>query len=216
MDIDYLLIILPGIVFLGISGLILVIWQYGNFRNNKEASSTTSIHATTTPITNDNYYSTIAPNEASLIQTPSSKTEKKQASIQEALIILQLLAAEERPYRGYELLQTLSSAGFHYGKMNIFHYYSDSNEKKERLFSVASAIEPGTFDLNHIGEILTPGLCLFMPINTTRDHLNIFELMLETAQLLIQDLGGILCDSQRQPLTPHLITQYRSQLYAYV
>ena len=35
MDIDYLLIILPSIIFLGVFGLILIIW-HGNFRSKKE------------------------------------------------------------------------------------------------------------------------------------------------------------------------------------
>lgn len=217
MDIDYLLIILPGIVFLGIFGLILVIWQYGNFRSKKENKlSTTSMHSTEATIANNTHYSNLEFQENTFTQSFSASKMKKQEK-SNSLIILKLVAAEERPYRGYELLQTLSSAGFHYGEMNIFHYYSDQNqsEKKERLFSLASAIEPGTFDLTHIGEILSPGLCLFMSVNPLKNNLDTFELMLETAQILIQDLGGTLCDGQRQALTPDLLAYYRSQLHAY-
>ncbi|MES2142152.1 MAG: cell division protein ZipA [Pseudomonadota bacterium] len=214
MDIDYLLIILPSIVFLGIFGLILVIWQYGNFRSKKEEVSTAPMDSTK-DLTDDIHDSNKELQKTTFTQSLSNEIKKKQQSnTHDTLIILQLLAAEERPYGGYELLQTLSSAGFHYGEMNIFHYYSDPNEKKERLFSLASAIEPGTFDLTHIGEILSPGLCLFMSVNN-KNSLNTFELMLETAQLLIQDLGGILCDGQRQALTKNSLTHYRSQLHAY-
>lgn len=221
MDIDYLLIILPSIVFLGIFGLILVIWQYGNFRSKKENKlSTTSMHSTEATLANNTHYSNLEFQENTFTRSFSAnkmKEEEEEEEKSNSLIILQLFAAEERPYRGYELLQTLSSAGFHYGEMNIFHYYSDQNqsEKKERLFSLASAIEPGTFDLTHIGEILSPGLCLFMPVNPSKNSLDTFELMLETAQILIQDLGGTLCDEQRQALTPDSLAHYRSQLHAY-
>lgn len=219
MDIDYLLIILPGIVFLGFLGLILVIWQYGNFRRQKEEQNKDEVLSTmpsknlykTTP-----YYSRAEEKEEPALDESMSEINIKETSTNaaESLIILHLLAAEERPYAGYELVQTLSSAGFYYGTMNIFHYYEDQNEKNPRLFSLASAVEPGTFDLTHIAEILAPGLCLFMSLKDKNALAN-FELMLETAQLLIQDLGGQLCDGQRQPLTDYVLTHYRSQLYSY-
>jgi cell division protein ZipA len=222
MDIDYLLIILPAIVFLGISGLILVIWQYGNFRHKKELAAPPAVDE----VDEKEIFQT-APHDSQtddaeepdpLFTEPLPKetlSEEPNTQALEALIILQLLATEERPYQGYELVQTLSSAGFHYGAMNIFHFYADPDEKKERLFSLASAVEPGTFDLDHIGEIHAPGLCLFMSLNTTHNALDTFEIMLETAQLLIQDLGGTLCDQQREPLTVNALTDYRSQLHAY-
>ncbi|BBB15008.1 cell division protein ZipA [Candidatus Rickettsiella viridis] len=219
MDIDYLLIILPGIVFLGFLGLILVIWQYGDFRSKKEDEDDDKILST---MPSKNLYKTIPhyssreEEEASILDKSMSEINIKETSANgtESLIILHLLAAEERPYAGYELVQTLSSAGFYYGAMNIFHYYEDQNEKSARLFSLASAVEPGTFDLTHIAEILAPGLCLFMSLKDKNALAN-FELMLETAQLLIQDLGGQLCDGQRQPLTDYVLTHYRSKLYSY-
>jgi cell division protein ZipA len=186
MDIDYLLIILPSIFFLGICGLILVIWQYGSFRLSKEKK-----------------------------EIPEIEAKQTNTLFLEKLIILYLLAPEGRPYQGYELVQTLSSHGFHYGEMNIFHYPGEQDKTKEGLFSLASAIEPGTFDLTHIGAILTPGLCLFMPFRDNKNIRSTFELMLETAQLLMQDLGGTLCDGQRQPLTSCLLSHYRSQLHQY-
>ncbi|MDQ8038951.1 MAG: cell division protein ZipA C-terminal FtsZ-binding domain-containing protein [Rickettsiella sp.] len=214
MDIDYLLIILPSIVFLGIFGLILVIWQYGNFFRKEKRTTVFSQSPKVFTEEEPNYSARVQLQPLPFTQF-SPQTAERQSNTPETLIILQLMAAEERPYKGYELIQTLSSAGFHYGEMNIFHYFSDQDKKKERLFSLASAVEPGTFDLTLIGEILLPGLCLFMSPNNIKNSHNSFELMLETAQLLIQDLGGTLCDGQRQPITPNLLTYYRSQLHAY-
>jgi cell division protein ZipA len=215
MDIDYLLIILPSIILLGIFGLILVIWQYGNSskkEKNKQTTivdvkriSKTTIHRTFAELTSNK--SCLKPSDR-LTAEVSEKQSKLNAK--GTFFILQLLAAAQRPYKGYELIQTLSSHGFHYGEMNIFHYYADQNEKNQRLFSLASALEPGTFDLTHIGEIHCPGLCLFMPLNETNHALNTFELMLEIAQLLIQDLGGTLCDQQREPLTAKTLDCFRN------
>lgn len=218
MDIDYLLIILPGIVFLGIFGLILVIWQYGNLRNKNENEDKDEVlfpsSSKSTSKIISHYLS--VEDETPILNKSLNETHTKKLSTNAAksLIILHLIASEKRPYAGYELVQTLSSTGFFYGAMNIFHYYADQNEKKPRLFSLASAVEPGTFDLTHIGEILAPGLCLFMSLEH-KNALPTFELMLETAQLLLQDLGGILCDGQRQPLTNDILTHYRSHLYSY-
>lgn len=216
MDIDYLLVILPGIIFLGVFGLVLIIW-HGNFRRKRAKEKLTSAGAEkeSSKITVKNSSSSRL--EPSLNDLPASEVNTPKAAHHDIndYIILQLMAPKQRPYQGYELIQTLSSAGFHYGKMNIFHYYADPLEKKELLFSLASAIEPGTFDLDHIGEINCPGLCLFMSIRKVTEARTTFELMLETAQILAQDLGGTLCDKQLHPLAADDLWRYYSQLHTY-
>lgn len=218
MDIDYLLIILPSIIFLGVFGLILIIW-HGNFRSKKEKINLN----TDLPITEPSSTSQAELQTTSRLEPTLTKSSLKEDTINNTnsatqpdidnYIILQLMAPNLRPYRGYELIQTLTSAGFNYGKMNIFHFYSDPLTKKELLFSLASAIEPGTFDLDNTGEIVCPGLCLFMSIHKVKSAVTAFDLMWETAQILAQDLGGILCDRQLQPIDD--LTHYHSQLHAY-
>lgn len=215
MDIDYLLIILPSIIFLGVFGLILIIW-HGNFRSKKEKKDLNTNHSITQPP------SKIEPTTSRLEPTLTKSNLKEEntnhtnTSTQHDIdnyIILQLMAPTQRPYRGYELIQTLTSAGFHYGKMNIFHFYADPLNKTELLFSLASAIEPGTFDLDNTGEIVCPGLCLFMSIHKVKSALTAFDVMWDTAQILAQDLGGTLCDKQLLPIDD--LTRYHSQLHAY-
>lgn len=200
MDIDYLLIILPSIIFLGVFGLILIIW-HGNFRSKKEKINSNTNDTLTKPS------SKIEPSpsrreptitKSNLKETTNHSNSAAQYDI-DNYIILQLMAPPQRPFQGYEFIQTLTSAGFHYGKMNIFHFYADSLNKKELLFSLASAIEPGTFDLDNIGEIVCPGLCLFMSIHN-ESAVKTFDSMWETIQTLAQDLDGILCDKQLQPI----------------
>lgn len=216
MDIDYLLVILPSIIFLGVFGLVLIIW-HGNFRRKREKEKLTtpdSEKKSAKIAVNNSSSSRLEP---TLNDLPTSDINAPQTVHHDIndYIILQLMAPKQRPYRGYELIQTLSSVGFHYGKMNIFYYYADSVEKKEPLFSLASAIEPGTFDLDHIGEINCPGLCLFMSIRKVNAARATFELMLETAQILVQDLGGTLCDKQLRPLATDDLSHYYSQLHSY-
>lgn len=215
MDIDYLLIILPSIIFLGVFGLILIIW-HGNFRSKKEKINLNTDHLITQPPSKtEPSTSRLEPTltKSSLNEKNTNHTNTSTQHDIDNYIILQLMAPTQRPYRGYELIQTLTSAGFHYGKMNIFHFYADPLNKTELLFSLASAIEPGTFDLDNTGEIVCPGLCLFMSIHKVKSALTAFDVMWDTAQILAQDLGGTLCDRQLLPIDD--LTRYHSQLHAY-
>lgn len=202
VDIDYLLIILPGILFVGVFGLILIIW-HGNFRKKQDQVKLATESTQKSVEINHN---------TSRDLTAKISKSNKPAIQNDDLIILQVIAAKDRPYQGYELIQTLTSAGFHYGKMNIFHYDVNCEGNRETLFSLASAIEPGTFDLNQIGSIVCPGLCLFTSLNKVKSPSAVFEIMLETSQLLIQDLGGTLCDKQLQALTADNIAHYYSKI----
>jgi cell division protein ZipA len=128
------------------------------------------------------------------------------------LIIMGLVSKPEHPYTGYELLQALLSSGLRYGKMNIFHRYEDANGRGNILFSLASAKEPGTFELSKMGGFSTSGLTLFMRISAVKDPLVAFEIMQDTALQLIEDLDGEICDEKRQPITEEKIIQWREHV----
>lgn len=126
------------------------------------------------------------------------------------IIVLYLLAPEGRDFAGYELLQALLAADLRYGEMSIFHRYERTEQEGRILFSLASALEPGIFDMADIGGFSCPGLTLFMTVSQTEDPVSTFELMLETAEQLAVDLDGMLCDETRQPLTDARVASYHS------
>lgn len=130
-----------------------------------------------------------------------------------SILVLYVVAGEGRRFYGYELLQALLAAGLRYGEMSIFHRYETQNEKEIALFSVASATEPGVFDLNKIGSFFCTGLSLFMKIKKPAQPVTTFETMLETAKQLADDLNGEVFDDQRQLLTPLKIEEYRECFY---
>lgn len=117
------------------------------------------------------------------------------------IIMLYLMAPNGQPYNGYELLQALLSVGLRYGNMQIFHRYEQKTGRGDVLFSLASATKPGTFDLPKMGGFSCAGLALFLDINKVKDPRNAFDIMLETAGQLAEDLGGKVLDEQRQLLT---------------
>lgn len=117
----------------------------------------------------------------------------------ESLICLHIMAGEDRQYVGYELLQALLSAGLCFGERHIFHRYAEQNGKGQPLFSLASAVEPGTFELSKMGSFSCPGVSLFMMIDAHPAPDEVLQLLLETVQRLVDDLGGDVFDAQFEP-----------------
>jgi cell division protein ZipA len=100
-----------------------------------------------------------------------------------------------------------------HGERQIFHRY-DTHEATKILFSMASIAKPGTFAVESMGSFSTPGLIFIFEIERTPDLLNSFELLLETARQLSEDLDGNLLDDRREPLTTERIQALRQQLRA--
>lgn len=131
------------------------------------------------------------------------------------LISLNLRAADDKPYAGYELLQALLSCGMRFGSMNIFHRHQKKTGAGPILFSLASCTQEGTFDLAQIGAFSCKGLVLFMKPKEVAQPAKVFELMLETADELISDLGGKVLNDHQQLLKKDDVLRCHQQLSAY-
>lgn len=136
--------------------------------------------------------------------------QQEQAPRPVDLITLYLIAPPQKNYRGYELLQSLLSAGLRFGAMKIFHRYQDKNGKGPVWFSLAQIANPGTFEMSKMGGFNTPGLVLFLQLNGKSDHEQAFEEMILTARELQEELGGDLLDSGRKKLTMDKVNEYRN------
>jgi len=140
--------------------------------------------------------------------TEDTDIEKSEATPQ--FISLYLMAEPDRPYTGYDLLQVLLSAGLQHGDHQIFHYVD--NETTENLFSVASAVKPGTFDLDQMGGFSTLGLTMIMPFNKARDNNRTLHTMMNTLEQLFEELGGQMLNESRDPLTQEDFIRWQSQI----
>ncbi|PHQ80326.1 MAG: cell division protein ZipA, partial [Coxiella sp. (in: Bacteria)] len=116
------------------------------------------------------------------------------------MISVNLMAASDKPYAGYELLQALLSCGLRFGNRNIFHRHLKKTGVGPILFSVASCTKEGTFDLSKIGGFTCNGLVLFMKPSDVDDPVKVFETMLDTADQLITELGGKVLNERQQLL----------------
>lgn len=116
------------------------------------------------------------------------------------ILTISVFAKPESHFASYDLLQAISAMGMQFGEMNIFHYYHrNAQGKKIILFSLASATKPGEFDLDRIGSFSCVGLTFFMDATQVPNPLQAYNLMVNTAEQLAEDLGGELRASPQTP-----------------
>ena len=128
-------------------------------------------------------------------------------------LMLFLLAKENRQFAGYELLQTVLSAGLRFGEGNVFHRHLFSNGDGPILCSLAAATASGVFDLQNIGAFTVRGLCLYMNAsNHAKTNEERLAVMFDVAKQLAEGLDAHLLDDQRKPLTDESMASYCERL----
>lgn len=131
-------------------------------------------------------------------------------------VVLYIMAPKNMDYNGYELLQALLANSFRYGDRNIFHRYETTTGRGRILFSLASVNKPGTFELTKMGSFTCPGLVLFLLLKNVSDPLAAFDMMLESAHQLTEDLGGEIWDQDKKLLTKDKIDHIRADIHRFV
>lgn len=124
--------------------------------------------------------------------------------VKNEIFCINLKAPEGRYFGGEQLVIHLNRAGLRFGAFDIFHF--------ENLFSLASAYEPGTFDLDRLEHLKTSGLTFFMETAHLNDVMDAFETMLDTAQHLAEQLKAELYDDQWQPLNENTLERYYDKI----
>jgi cell division protein ZipA len=128
----------------------------------------------------------------------------------EELIVMNVLAENDRPFTGDELFATLRTCGLKFGDMNIFHRVEPLTKSVQ--YSVANAVEPGTFDMADMEAIRCAGLCFFMQLPGPEDPSAAFEDMLSVAKSVVKGLGGEVRDEHRNIMTPQTVEHYRARI----
>lgn len=117
----------------------------------------------------------------------------------EELLIVNVIASKGHTFGGDNIVRALRSQGLRYGEMNIFHRREPMTKAKQ--FSVASMVEPGTFDLSDLETLASPGMSFFMQLPGPEDATDAFDDMMTTAQHVAFQLGGELRDEQMSVMT---------------
>lgn len=124
--------------------------------------------------------------------------------------IINICGEGERRFRGPEVLRAVEGSGMRYGDMKVFH--GPDGAAGEPLFSLANMVKPGTFELDRIKEFTTPGLTMFMSVPRSQNPADVFSRMAYVARKIANQLGGVMLDQKKQPLTDASIKQIRRQV----
>jgi len=116
------------------------------------------------------------------------------------IVTVRIVAREERSFSGGELILCMRGIGLRHGKFGIFHRYDGSDEERT-IFSVASLIEPGRFDLQNINGQKIPGISLFLVLPGPIESVEAFDMMLSAARVVTQSLDGELLDESGSSLS---------------
>lgn len=139
----------------------------------------------------------------------SSDTPAPRRSPERRKIISLRLSTAPQKIEGAKLQEVLAAELLSHGKYDIFHReHSDG----QAIFSIASMVEPGTFDLEKMNETLYPGVTMFAQLPGPVPGMHALNELVACARRLHQSLGGVLQDDRGVPLTVHRIERIRQEV----
>jgi cell division protein ZipA len=129
--------------------------------------------------------------------------------LEEKIVTLRLAAPPLERFEGRRLIEALQAVGLQHGKFSIFHRATPDGAT---IFSVASLVEPGTFDLDHIEGRRFPGVSLFALLPGPLEASALVEEMIGAGRRLAEELQGVLQDERGAPLNAQRLADLRASV----
>jgi cell division protein ZipA len=140
---------------------------------------------------------------------PASAPQPEPPPRQQRIVAIRLLGDRERRIDGAELAKALAAEGLEFGRYSIFHKILQGGRP---VFSVASLVEPGSFDPDLIASLRFPGISMFAVYPGPIPAPQAFDELLATARRLADRLGGALQDDSGSSLTGQRVLSIREEL----
>lgn len=147
-------------------------------------------------------------------QEPEADEPDEQPQRQQKIVTLRVVAKGHGAFPGDDLVLSLRGVGLRHGKFGIFHQYDGENEKRV-IFSAASLVEPGSFDLADIKNQEIPGISLFMVLPGPLDGAQAFDLMMSAGRELARALNAEMLDESGSTMSVQRERYLREEIIQY-
>lgn len=117
--------------------------------------------------------------------------------------------------RGEDIVVAAEKTGLVFGHMSVFHRLVEGHPERGPIFSMASIMKPGSFEMATIREMETPAIAFFLTLPAPLTALDAWEKMLPTVQRMAELLDAVVLDEGRNALGRQRIAHIRDELRAY-
>lgn len=131
------------------------------------------------------------------------------------IVSLFVAARAGEKLRGEDIVVAAEKTGLVFGHMNVFHRLVEGHPERGPIFSMASIMKPGSFDMATIREMETPAIAFFLTLPAPLTALDAWEKMLPTVQRMAELLDAVVLDDGRNALGRQRIAHIRDDLRAY-
>lgn len=127
-------------------------------------------------------------------------------------VLVTVMAPPARPFKGSSILLAAQDLKLGLHRSGIFDCFPRDPSQNDPVFRIAHLREPGIFDINTVGKLVTPGLLLFMQLPGPIEPLQALELMMTVAKELAEKLGGNIYDASRHKMTIQTLTKLQNEV----
>lgn len=131
---------------------------------------------------------------------------------EQKIVTLRVAAPPLERFEGRALVDALTQEKLVHGRYDIFHRETEAGRT---IFSVASLVEPGTFDLGNVAGKRYPGVTLFAVLPGPLAPMLTFDALLDAARNLADRLHGVVQDERGARLSAQRLINIREGLIDY-